>query len=99
MSLRARLAAVGIAAIVVEATLGTALLLSAGPTRIALYLLLCAVATAVVMAVVWMLLDDPGDDGGGGGSGNDPPPPPWWPEFERDFRRYARERAPRAPLG
>ena len=24
-------------------------------------------------------------------------PPPWWPEFERDFRAYARERS-RAPL-
>jgi hypothetical protein len=43
-----------------------------------------------------------GDDGG---SEADLPEPPWWPEFERQFRDYARERprapsrTPRAPVG
>lgn len=47
-----------------------------------------------------------GDDGGGGGSDppDDPGEPPWWPDFERDFREYARRaprphRGPRAPAG
>jgi hypothetical protein len=35
-----------------------------------------------------------------GGEGGEPPPPdpepPWWPEFERQFRDYARG-GPRAP--
>jgi hypothetical protein len=43
-----------------------------------------------------------------GGEGGEPPPPdpepPWWPEFERQFREYARGRVGRpgrrrAPVG
>jgi hypothetical protein len=26
----------------------------------------------------------------------DPDPPPWWPDFEREFRAYARSSRPRA---
>ena len=41
------------------------------------------------------------DDGGGGGDDGpgdpgDRPEPPWWPDFERQFRDYAR-RPPRKP--
>lgn len=36
-----------------------------------------------------------GPRGDGGPKPEEPPPPPWWPEFERDFRRHAKEsRAP-----
>jgi hypothetical protein len=35
--------------------------------------------------------DDDSSDGGPGGGG-EPEPPPWWPDFERGFRRHARER-------
>jgi hypothetical protein len=31
------------------------------------------------------------DDDGGGGGGSDGEPP-WWPSFERDLRRYERQR-------
>lgn len=33
-----------------------------------------------------------GDDGDGGDSDPGSSDPPWWPDFEREFRRYARRR-------
>jgi hypothetical protein len=63
-----------------------------GPVEIALYMLACAAATVAVTAIAKRLIALPrrgADDGGRGGGGE---PPPWWPEFERAFRRYARER-------
>jgi hypothetical protein len=36
--------------------------------------------------------DDGGDDGGGGPRLPEDPEPPWWPDFEREFRAYARLR-------
>jgi hypothetical protein len=66
-----------------------------------------AVASAsflfVVVWLAWLLSitgfmalrsSDPGDSGAGGDE--DDPEPPWWPDFERQFRDYARRR-PRTP--
>ena len=52
------------------------------------------VVAFAVGAVLVLRADDRGDQSP---SSDDLEPPPWWPEFERDFRAYARER-PRAPL-
>lgn len=92
----------GIAVVLAEAVTGAIGVLLLGPVEIALYLLVCAAATAAVTALAARLITlhrgrgengDEGDDGGGGG-GDDPPP--WWPGFERDFWRYVRDR-PRMP--
>jgi hypothetical protein len=73
-----------------------------------------ATANSFVFALLWLAVlcsvtaylvlrrPDGGDDGG---SGSEAPEPPWWPEFERQFRDYARQRrgprsrAPRSPSG
>jgi hypothetical protein len=73
-----------------------------------------ATANSFVFALLWLAVlcsvtaylvlrrPDGGDDGG---SGPEAPEPPWWPEFERQFRDYARQRrrprsgAPRSPSG
>ena len=98
--MRARVAAVGAGATVLEAAGGTWGLAVLGPDRIALFLVACAAATALVTVVLWHFLGRPpaGTDGGPGPGGRPPggdPPPPWWPEFERDFRRHVRsQRSP-----
>jgi hypothetical protein len=61
----------------------------------ALFFGLCALVTFALSQAVAPLLrrrPDGGDDGGPPRPPDDPPPP-WWPEFERDFRAYADERA------
>ncbi len=45
--------------------------------------------------LMWLRHRSDAEDGGGD-QDDDPPEPPWWPEFERDFRRYARR--PREPV-
>jgi hypothetical protein len=73
-----------------------------------------ATANSFVFALLWLAVlcsvtaylvlrrPDGGDDGG---SGSEAPEPPWWPEFEQQFRDYARQRrrprsgAPRSPSG
>jgi hypothetical protein len=53
---------------------------------------------ALLSITTFLALRAPGDEGGGGGGPEPPdedPEPPWWPEFERDFRAYAR--GPRDP--
>jgi hypothetical protein len=47
------------------------------------------VAGLVAFAVGVLLVLTP-DDGDGREDDVDPESPPWWPEFERDFRAYAR---------
>ena len=85
--------------------LGTALVLAAvgivcccagAPDRFPLgaELALCAFPLLLAGAVL-LLSDEPG--GRDWDSGSDGDEPPWWPEFERDFRRYARR--PRLPVG
>jgi hypothetical protein len=50
----------------------------------------CAILTlAVTLLAAPLLRRRPGDDGPGGGDDPDPDPS-WWPDFERDFRAYAR---------
>jgi hypothetical protein len=59
---------------------------------------------ALLSVSAYLVLRAPhgGDDGGSEG---DAPQPPWWPEFERQFRDYARAgpttpaRSPRTPVG
>lgn len=71
-------------------------------------------SNSLVFALLWLALllsltaylglraRDDGDDGGDGGDEPEPEPP-WWPEFERQFRDYARRPAPgdrpREPFG
>lgn len=103
MSVRAWFAAVGTAAVLLEAGAGAVALVQLGPARIALYPIACAVATAVAAVALWKLLDQQagGPGGGEGGRGpapRDDPSPPWWPAFESDLRRYADERS-RLPAG
>jgi hypothetical protein len=63
------------------------------------YLVAATVTFAFAVAVLPFVVprrDDGGDDdssGGGWGRGGGEPEPPWWPEFERAFRRHARERS------
>jgi hypothetical protein len=88
----------GVTVVLLEATTGAVGVIMLGPVEIAVYLLVCAAATAGVTALAVRLIGlrgdrGEGDDGGGGwGDGGPDEPPPWWPDFERDFRRYARER-------
>ena len=61
---------------------------------------------ALLSITTYLVLRAP-DDGGGDdpGAPGEAPEPPWWPEFEREFRDYARRpqrpprRGPRAPTG
>ena len=88
----------GIAVVLLEAATGAIGVVLLGPVEIAIYLLVCAGATAAVTALAVRLIavrrrGDEGDDGGGGGGdGPGEEPPPWWPDFEHDFRRHVRER-------
>jgi hypothetical protein len=52
----------------------------------------CAALTLFVTQLAAPLLRrrPPGGDDPGGGLPDPEPQPPWWPEFERDFRAYAR---------
>jgi hypothetical protein len=56
----------------------------------------CAVVTFGGALLAAPLLTPRGDDGGDDSGGGQPlpqdPEPPWWPEFEREFRAYARLR-------
>jgi hypothetical protein len=61
---------------------------------------------ALLSITTFTLLRTPPDEGGDtnddGGSPVDHPEPPWWPDFERDFRDYARRvrrPRPRTPAG
>jgi hypothetical protein len=90
--LRSLLAA-GILVTLAEAAVGIYALVVLGPAEIALYLLACAVATAVVVAVgAYLMLRRRPDDGGGEARDGEGPQPPWWPRFEAEFRRHVRER-------
>jgi uncharacterized membrane protein YfcA len=55
---------------------------------------LCAVVTLLLALVAAPMLRprrrDDGDGGIGASRQPEPPPPPWWPEFEREFREYAK---------
>lgn len=77
MSTRARIAALGGVAAVLEAGLGVAALVAFGPAEIAFYALCCAGATVVVTAALWRLLGMPAAGGGGAGGARvapgDPP--------------------------
>jgi hypothetical protein len=55
------------------------------------------VAGLLAFAVGALLVLSSRDDAdeGDGGAGADPDPAPWWPEFERDFRAYARRESRR----
>jgi hypothetical protein len=46
---------------------------------------------ACVAGLAAAAFTDRGDDGGEGGDDSDSEPP-WWPSFERDLRRYERQR-------
>lgn len=99
MPMRARFAIAGGTAVALEALAGLVGVLEMGPTRVSLYLLACAVASAAATVALWMLLTPkPGgwDEEPGGGRDGDGDPP-WWPEFERDLREHARERVPSRP--
>ncbi|MGI8804962.1 MAG: hypothetical protein ACR2IN_04630 [Thermoleophilaceae bacterium] len=88
-----RLVLAGVAVVVLEALTGVFALAALGPVKIALYPVACATATALVTGLGALAIRR--HDGGGGSRGDDEngdDPPPWWPEFERDFRRHARER-------
>src|SRR5580765_4558484 len=52
---------------------------------------LSAVAAFAIGAALVLSADDEGDRRGGA----DDDSPPWWPEFEREFRAYARRPRPR----
>ncbi len=55
------------------------------------------VAALLSLTTFTLLRTPPGEDGEGdddGGSPVDQPEPPWWPDFERDFRDYARRSRP-----
>ena len=83
---------------------GTVALVVLGPERIALFLLVCASATALVSAVVWRLTASAGRGGGDEPEGGPPTtgpdrPPPWWPGFERDFWEHVRSQRDRTPAG
>lgn len=71
MSTRARIAALGGAAAVLEAGLGVVALAAFGPAEIAFYALCCAAATVVVTVALWRLLETPAGGGGEGGAGVD----------------------------
>jgi hypothetical protein len=95
------LAGAGVA--LAEAATGTIGVVLLGPVEVAVYLLVCAAATAGITAVAARIVtlrrgDDSGEgeDGGGGPGGGGGDPPPWWPDFERDFWRHVgeRERSP-----
>jgi hypothetical protein len=66
--------------------------------RLLLWLGLALGLSGVLMWLRHRADDEIGEDGGPGSSG--PPEPPWWPEFERDFRDYARrpKNRPRQPV-
>ena len=69
-----------------------------------------AASNSFILALLWVAVlfsvtayyalrtPDDGGDGGDDGPGDpsDRPEPPWWPDFERQFRDYAR-RPPRKP--
>jgi hypothetical protein len=104
MTAPTRLLLGGAVVTIAEAAAGTAALVLLGPDRIALFLLVCAVATGAVSALVWRLTSNagrgPGDGGGGeGGSPTRGPdePPPWWPGFERDFWDHVERERDRTP--
>jgi hypothetical protein len=87
------LVAAGVLVTLVEAAVGVYALVVLGPAEIALYLLACAIATAVVVGVgAYLMLRRRPDGGGGAAGGGEGPQPPWWPRFEAEFRRYVRER-------
>jgi hypothetical protein len=61
---------------------------------------------ALLSITTYLVLRAPDDDGGDDlRSPGEAPEPPWWPEFEREFRDYARRpqrrprRGPRTPTG
>jgi hypothetical protein len=63
-------------------------------------------ATYTLLAITWALSLAAflslrrRDDGSDGGSDRAPDPePPWWPDFERQFRDYARRQGPGARRG
>jgi hypothetical protein len=51
------------------------------------------VAGVLAFAFGAMLVLSSRDDAGEAGEERDPGPAPWWPEFERDFRAYARQQS------
>jgi hypothetical protein len=80
----------------VDAATLTAAFLWPSATAMLWLAVLCSITAYLVLR-----RPDGGDDGG---SGPEAPEPPWWPEFERQFRDYARKRrprsgAPRSPSG
>jgi len=90
----ARLDAERAAAIGVPLVLALPLLVVAGPrfggTPLVNQTLFMAALAAFVAGSIILVMAHGDDNGGGGGGGDAPVDPPWWPEFERDFRRYAR---------
>jgi hypothetical protein len=67
------------------------------------YLVAAAITFGFAAAVIPFVVpkrsgeDDDDTSDGGSGPGDGPEPPPWWPEFERGFRRHARERERERP--
>ena len=59
---------------------------------------LCAAISLGLALVASPLMQQPPDGDGGSSTrpGGAPPQPPWWPDFERDFRAYARRERTRA---
>jgi hypothetical protein len=53
------------------------------------------VAGLIAFAVGALLLLSSRNDADDGSGGADRDPAPWWPEFERDFRAYARQQSRR----
>lgn len=85
----------------VEAALAAVSLAGIGPERVSLFLVACALATALVTLLLHRLIGrrDGGSGGSGGSRGGGPPgdpPPPWWPRFEHDFwdHVHGRDRTP-----
>jgi hypothetical protein len=84
-------------AALVTLAIGLALLCTATPGASAetkSEVFVCSFFLMLAGAVLVLGRDDP--DGGSDGGGDDDPP--WWPEFERDFRSYARRSRPLARI-
>ena len=65
------------------------------PSALLFFGLSAALTLAVALLTAPLLRPRRPPDDPGGLRRDDPEPPPWWPEFERDFRAYARR--PRTP--
>ena len=65
------------------------------PSALLFFGLSAGLTLAVALLTAPLLRPRRRPDDPGGLRRDDPEPPPWWPEFERDFRAYARR--PRTP--